>query len=186
MLISEEEEEFERVAASFCQTLPNKNVVRIERIQNRVLWKKYVDKSRQMYQFGNGILNELLLFHGSRSHNPEEIYKGDASFDMRFSNEGMWGKGNYFAVNASYSDLFAFKVFTAAMPFKKMLAAWVLTGNSYQSPPHNFQYPPFLGDTSEDGVKRKYDSVNGTTGGSKVYITYDNSLAYPAYLITYN
>ena len=103
---------------------------------------------------------------------------------MRFSNTGMWGKGNYFAVNASYSDSYAYRVSSVALPCKQMLAAWVLTGNSYYSEPQrNLKYPPFL-ETSEDGVKRRYDSVNGTAGG-KVYITYDNTLAYPAYLITY-
>ena len=30
-----------------------------------------------------------------------------------------------------------------------------------------------------------YDTVNGTIGGSIVYMTYDNLKAYPAYLITY-
>ena len=32
----------------------------------------------------------------------------------------------------------------------------------------------------------KYDTVTGHTGGSQVYMTYDNDKAYPAYLITYN
>ena len=31
----------------------------------------------------------------------------------------------------------------------------------------------------------RYDTVNGTTGESTVYMTYDNLKAYPAYLITY-
>ena len=34
------------------------------------------------------------------------------------------------------------------------------------------------------GIER-YDSVTGTTGGSKVYIIYDNHKAYPFYLVTY-
>ena len=144
-----------------------------------------MDKSREMIKFGNGILNEKLLFHGSGSHNPREIYQGDASFDMRFSRRGVWGKGNYFAANASYSDSYAFRT---ASPCKKMLAAWVLTGHSYHSDPHDFVYPPYRSDSAnveQNNVRRRYDSVNGTTGGSTVYITYDNTLAYPAYFITY-
>lgn len=137
-----------------------------------------------MWQSGDGVLNEELLFHGSRTNNPEEIYKGDASFDMRLSNDGMWGRGNYFAVNASYSDGFAFQIQSTVMPCKKILAAWVLTGHSYHSQPQTFRHPPHR-EGAEGGVKRRYDSVNGSTGGSKVYITYDNTLAYPAYLITY-
>ena len=32
------------------------------------------------------------------------IYQSEEGFDMRFSPGGMWGRGNYFAVNSSYSD----------------------------------------------------------------------------------
>ena len=31
----------------------------------------------------------------------------------------------------------------------------------------------------------RYDTVSGTTGGSKVYIVYENGRAYPEYLVTY-
>ena len=105
---------------------------------------------------------------------------------MRFSNTGLWGRGNYFAINASYSDIYAFKI-GSAVPCKQMLAAWVLTGHSFNSEPKYFTHPPYRNsdDATEGSVRRRYDSVNGTTRGSKVYITYDNTLAYPAYLITY-
>ena len=193
MLLDDEGEEYERVAAEFHRTMPPVNafIMRIERIQNKVLWKNYFHKSRLMYEFGDGVLNEKLLFHGSGQNDPELIYKGDASFDMRYSNKGMWGLGNYFAANASYSNGLAYtrKLNSAAMQCRQMLAAWVLTGNSYSSPPNSaLKQPPSLprkDQLAPGEVQRSYDSVNGSTGGSTVYITYDNTLAYPAYLITY-
>ena len=172
------------MAARFWSTMTNADIKRIDRIQNKVLWRKYTDKSREMAHFGDCVLREELLFHGSLGNDPELIYRGDASFDIRFSNNGLWGTGNYFAVNASYSDSYAFSTASAVMPCKKMLAAWVLTGHSFHSLPYRFTHPPFREETS-GGIRRRYDSVNGTTAGSKVYITYDNTLAYPAYLITY-
>ena len=183
-----ESEEFQQIAERLYSTMPNIDIKRIDRIQNRVLWKKYIDKSKEMCQFGDGVLNEQLLFHGSRNNDPELIYKGDAGFDIRLSNTGMWGKGNYFVVNASYSNGYAFTTGSSTTTRKKILAAWVLTGHSFHSEPNaQLKYPPYREET--DGkvheVRRRYDSVNGTTGGSKVYITYDNTLAYPAYLITY-
>ena len=184
-LLDVDSEEYQCVEDLFLSTLPTVEIKRIDRIQNRVLWRKYMDKSREMIQFGDGILNEKLLFHGSRSHDPWEIYQGDASFDIRFSRSGVWGNGSYFAANASYSNDYAFQTDSVAMPCKKMLAAWVLTGHSYHSRPHNFVYPPYRSDSAKNNVRRRYDSVKGTTGGSTVYITYDNTLAYPAYLITY-
>ncbi len=137
-----------------------------------------------MLQF-SGVVHEKLLFHGSSCTKPEEIYKGDAGFDMRFSNNGLWGRGNYFAVNASYSNGYAY----VTKSFRKMLAAWVVTGHSKESPPRQFWRPPKresdgrLG--SESAIDSRYDSVTGCTGGSRVYITYDNEHAYPAYIITY-
>ena len=43
---------------------------------------------------------------------------------MTFSPQGMWGKGNYFAVNASYSDSYAQSSYEQA---------YVSTGCSYTS-----------------------------------------------------
>ena len=184
-LLDENSQEFESVEEHFLSTMPTAEVKKIHRIQNRVLWRKYMDKSREMDEFGGGVLNEKLLFHGSRRNNPELIYRSDTSFDMRFSNDGLWGRGNYFAVNASYSDAFAYT--EGSLGLRKMLAAWVLTGHSYESSQRHYTRPPSLdNDSGEQGqVSRRYDSVTGTTGGSKVYITYDNTLAYPVYLITY-
>ena len=36
-----------------------------------------------------------------------QVYKCEEGFDMRFSADGMWGRGNYFAENASYSHNYA-------------------------------------------------------------------------------
>ena len=47
------------------------------------------------------------LYHGTRGTKPSEIYQSEEGFDTRFSNEGLWGKAIYFAVNSSYSDVYA-------------------------------------------------------------------------------
>lgn len=41
--------------------------------------------------------------------------------------------------------------------------------------------PPLI----EGEAVKRYDSVNGTTGGSQIYMIYSNRKAYPEYLITY-
>ena len=180
-----ESEEYERVVNQFELTLPRVRILNVERVQNRVLWKRYRHRSELMKDFDKSHLREQLLFHGTRTSNPEDIYKGGEGFDMRFSSDGLWGRGNYFAVNSSYSNSYAFKT----REVKKMFAAWVLTGNSVYLPSNrSLRKPPFVDDSggSSTSIQRRYDSVNGTTGGTRVYITYDNDHAYPAYLITYN
>ena len=159
-------------------------IMSIERIQNRDLWQKYSDRAQQIRSEPQAC-REKFLFHGTRDTDPKEIYKGDSSFDIKFSREAMWGKGNYFAVNASYSNKYAHSVRGTTM--KKLLVAFVLTGLScYHEPDSSLTMPPYRSEQDDpSGIRRRYHSVNGVTGGTTVYITYDNNLAYPAYVITY-
>ena len=48
-----------------------------------------------------------MLWHGSGSVEPEKIYDGLEAFDICYSKTGLWGKGIYFAQQASYSLDFA-------------------------------------------------------------------------------
>lgn len=179
-----EADEYVRVQGEFNLTLPKQKVIKIYRIQNKLLWKQYSECSETMMKVNEGILKEEMLFHGTRSNDPELIYAGSSGFDMRHSRNGMWGRGNYFAKNASYSDGFAYQ----DQGMKKMFAAWVLTGNCFESPPNGSLVKPperKRSDATASTVKHCYDCVTGMTGGTRVYITYDNIHAYPAYLIVY-
>ena len=180
-----ESEEYTRVQSEFNLTLPQRKVVKIYRIQNKRLWDEYTKCSERMMDVNEGILKEEMLFHGTRNNNPELIYGGDSGFDMRHSASGMWGRGNYFAKNSSYSDGFAYQDLESGL--RKMFAAWVLTGICYDSQPRSLIKPPERerSGAEEGKVKCLYDSVTGVTGGTRVYITYDNMHAYPAYLIIY-
>ena len=179
-----ESEEYERVTTQFLLTLPSVCILKVQRVQNKLLWKRYFHRSKLMRDFDRTYLREELLFHGTTNNNPELIYRGGEGFDTRFSYPGMWGRGNYFAVNASYSDGYAFR----SSGTRKMFAAWVLTGNSIcLQPDRTLTKPPFVAEASSSNtsIQRRYDSVYGITGGTRVYITYDNEHSYPAYLITY-
>ena len=183
-LLFREKDEFRKVSEHFLKSMPRCEIRWIKRIQNKLLWRKYMDRARQMKEYDQ-VLGEKTLFHGTRTNKPEEIYKGDVSFDMRFCKKGMWGRGNYFAVNASYSNKYAHNEGGK----HQILMAYVLTGHSCScDPDSSLTMPPFREDqgTQDDGaVQRRYDSVCGNTNGSIVYITYENDKAYPAYLISY-
>lgn len=178
-----ESDEYARVQGAFNCTLPQRKVNKIYRIQNKHLWTNYYAHSQRMLEVNNGILREELLFHGTRDNKPKLIYRGTDGFDMRHSRAGMWGRGNYFAMNASYSDLYAYQ----EDGLRKMFAAWVLTGKAYDSRPDSalIKPPVWNEDAADSQVKHHYDTVTGMTGGTRVYITYDNRHAYPAYLIVY-
>lgn len=170
--------EWKRVAQMVLDTLPNVDVMKIERIQNRYLWEKYVFHARRMKEKNKGYINEKELFHGTRDTLPEKIYADEEEgFDMRFSRSGMWGQGNYFAEKASYSDTYAYQ---APNGTKQFFLAKVLTGDSITlQSDTKLRMPPV-----KNGSVR-YDTVNGITHGCRVYISYSNDKAYPLYLITY-
>jgi O-acetyl-ADP-ribose deacetylase (regulator of RNase III) len=180
-------DEWRKVSQKFRETLPLTRIVEITRIQNKWLWEKYVFQHKRMHAKNDGEINELELFHGTRTNDPELIYKNEDGFDMRYSNSGMWGQANYFAENASYSDRYAHRTYDG---YNEMFFAKVLTGDSLDcNPDPSLRKPPFKPNGSIGGglhfAQVQYDTVTGYTKGSRVYMTYDNEKAYPAYLIKY-
>ena len=177
--------EYRHVELKFFSTMTKENVIKcIERIQNKWLWKRYVQHRSMMDEKNNGAVNEMELFHGTRTTDPQKIYNSEEGFDMRYSSKGMWGVANYFAVNASYSHNYAHNDKSGQM---KIFLVKVLTGDSFEcSSDCSLRMPPFK--SSAKGVQLgqvHYDTVTGITKGCRVYMTYDNQKAYPAYLITY-
>ena len=174
--------EWSIVSQHFHCTLRSAKIIKIERVQKKWLWEKYFRHSERMKTTNGGIINEKLLFHGTRTTPPSSIYRGEEGFDMRFSKAGMWGTGNYFAADASYSDGYAHHLPNTRI--KQMFLAKVLTGNSIQlHSNHTLRLPPVKEKLRTGDIR--YDTVRGNTGGSDVYIAYSNEKAYPFYLISY-
>lgn len=99
---------------------------------------------------------------------------------MRYSADGMWGRGTYFASEAAYCHQGFVYRDPRSQQFQLFLAH-VLTGDSISLPPdRNIKMPPL-----KTASNIRYDSVNGVTNGCTVYILYKLDMAYPAYLITY-
>lgn len=180
--------EWNRVEQKFKQTMQNR-IVQINRIQNTWLWENYVMHKKRLGLKNDGTINEKELFHGTRGNDPKSIYEGENGFDMRFSASGMWGQANYFAVNASYSHSYAHPTSDG---YREMFLVKVLTGDSYNCSSNSALRMPPVKQTIASGTSKvqlaqmRYDTVTGTTGGSQVFMTYDNDKAYPAYLIKYS
>ena len=181
--------EWKRIQSCMLKTLPSAQIVKLERIQNQWLLEKYTFSKQRMTEKNKGDVNEKELFHGTKKTPPEKIFKSEHGFDFRFSSQGMWGEGTYFAVNAQYSDRYAYSVGDN----KRMILAKVLTGETCRCQPDgNLKKPPVKpsqprpdsssGEVFED---ERYDSVSGNTSGSDIFVIYDHEKAYPAYLITY-
>ena len=188
--------EWNRIHSRVVETLPSAKILKLERIQNQWLWEKHTFSKQRMAVKNRGDVNEKELFHGTRSTPPEKIFKSEHGFDFRFASKRMWGEGTYFAINAQYSNNYAYSVGDT----KQMILAKVLTGETYHSPPDgSLKKPPVKsqlrgrhmysgssGDSSGEVFEdERYDSVSGHTNGSDIFVIYDHDKAYPAYLITY-
>ena len=73
VLLSPGGAEYERVAAKFRSGGVSANVIRIERIQNPLLYKSYVVRKQRMDKENSGRNNELELWHGARGQNIKSI-----------------------------------------------------------------------------------------------------------------
>ena len=186
--VTQDTPEWKKVSTMFHVTMPGATILKITRLQNIWLWEKYVRHRKMLHTKNDGKVNEKELFHGTRGNNPENIYASEEGFDMRFSRDGMWGRANYFAENARYSNAYAFQTSDGK---KEMFLVRVLTGDSYNCPSDSTLRLPPVKQVGAAGrqvqfAQTRYDTVSGITGGSKVYMTYDNHKAYPSYLIKYS
>ena len=189
--VTEKSSEWNRIQSHVNKTLPSAQILKLERIQNQWLWEKYTFSKQRMTEKNKSDVNEKELFHGTRGTPPEKVFKSEHGFDFRFSSHGMWGEGTYFAVNAQYSDRYAYSVSDS----KQMILAKVLTGETCRCPQDgSLKKPPvkpsqsrFRPNSSSGEVfeDERYDSVSGYTNGSDIFVIYDHEKAYPAYLITY-
>ncbi|KAN0031400.1 hypothetical protein ACTFIV_005264 [Dictyostelium citrinum] len=164
--------EYITVSERFNETMSSSSeIVKLERIQNKTLWRNF-DESRkklnEKYKVSNLDFLESTLFHGTRSNDPKLIFSSDVGFDIGKSAFGSYGKGLYFALNASYSDRFCFR--ESSIDCKQMFLCRVLLGNSAPSNQRELQ---------DDGQ----DSIKG--GGGEMFILKANNTAYPDYLISY-
>ena len=181
--VSHGSKEWSNVEADMKKSMPGVHLIKVERIQNKRLWEKYDFCKKTQLIKNDGIMNEMRLFHGTRANPPEKIYRSEHGFDFRFGKFGRWGKGAYFAVDASYSANYAYKSITG----RQILMAYVLTGHSKKMHPDSTMVAPPIKEGCID--EQRYDSVNGDAvtsyGTFHTYIVYDHDKSYPAYLITF-
>ena len=171
-----ESREWVEVRALVHKTLPHARLVKLERVQNDELWKRFYHARTTMEESKKEI-NEKYLFHGTGGQDPAVIINDEKGFDFRYAQEGsLWGTGVYFAVDASYSDRPRYVYTKPGGTLKQLLLAQVLTGKSYTSVYNRTLKMPPSG----------FDTVNGISNNSRVYTVYDHEKTYPAFLITYS
>lgn len=126
-------------------------------------------------------INELQLFHGTSSPMAVQAILIQ-NFDCRLAgkNAAVFGKGSYFAVDASYSDRYAEP--EDSNYSRWMFLARVLAGKSAVGK-REYTRPPPLDPHLAHGPL--YDSCVDNKEKPKIYAIFDDDQCYPEYVIGY-
>nr|XP_046249220.1 protein mono-ADP-ribosyltransferase PARP12-like [Scatophagus argus] len=176
--LSKSAKEFERIEMLFKHTMTKSSINSIQRIQNPSLWTVFQWQKGQMKKRNGGsAVNEQYLFHGTDESLVEAIC--DQNFDWRVCgvHGTAYGKGSYFARDASYSDRYSRNKISLK---KTMFVALVLVGE-YTRGSRSYVRPP----AKEDG-KTFYDSCVDHKSNPGIYVVFEKQQIYPEYLINYS
>ncbi|XP_046559247.1 uncharacterized protein LOC124268250 [Haliotis rubra] len=155
------------------------HITAIYQVQNPTMWDKHLSHKRSMEHTAQreGLtqpINEQQLFHGTDS---EEVVRGICvnGFDFRVSgkNGTVYGKGAYFARDASYSNNY-----TNIRGKKYMFQAKVLVGRYTKGTADMTRPPPRAG-------HELYDSCVNDINQPTIFVTFDQNQSYPEFLIEY-
>ncbi|XP_038643772.1 protein mono-ADP-ribosyltransferase PARP12-like [Scyliorhinus canicula] len=173
----ETSEEYKQVQSLFQRTMRNSVIRKIERIQNLALWEVFQWQKEQMKKTSSGTdVAEKQLFHGTDPQYIEAICQ--QNFDWRICgvHGTTYGRGSYFARDASYSHNYCrCRQTTMTMFVARVLVGQFVKGcSSYLRPP------------VRDGTKtRCYDSCVNDVSNPSIFVIFEKHQIYPEYVIEY-
>ena len=186
-VVLSEGKEKEAVVAAFLETMPANqvvSVVKVERVQNATLWDHYAAKRRTMMQRQGApdSYERTWLFHGTGEDTVVKIVAQGFNRNFGFLEVNknaltMYGKGVYFAVNASYSSSHRYSKPNSAGE-QQMFACRVLVGEYCQG--KQDQPTPDVRHGTD-----LYDSTVDNVSNPEIFVAYHDAQAYPEYLITF-
>ncbi|XP_028661170.1 protein mono-ADP-ribosyltransferase TIPARP-like isoform X1 [Erpetoichthys calabaricus] len=156
-------------------------IVNVYQIQNTFLWDKYRRQKEFMcikyHDCKDSI--ERHLFHGTTEATIDTICK--MNFDPRVAGKNgiAYGRGSYFARDASYSNGYAHKNLEG---FQFMFLAKVLIGKTDLGKKKYYRPPPIHPKCKESEL---YDACVDQRFDPAIFVVFDSCQCYPFYLIKY-
>ncbi|KFP28052.1 Poly [ADP-ribose] polymerase 12, partial [Colius striatus] len=168
-------EEYQKVKVDFQRTMPKTVIKRIRRVQNPSLWELYQWQKEQMQKSNREkAVDERFLFHGTSRKYIDAICQ--QNFDWRICglHGTVYGKGSYFARDASYSDYYCGEDSNTKTMFlaRVLVGEFTLGRSSYVRPP--------LKDN-----QHFYDSCVNNSSNPSIFVIFEKQQIYPEYLIEY-
>uniref|UniRef100_A0A8C6T4X3 Poly (ADP-ribose) polymerase family, member 12a n=1 Tax=Neogobius melanostomus TaxID=47308 RepID=A0A8C6T4X3_9GOBI len=173
--LSNSSKEYNMIMKLFKPTMAQSRIVTIKRIQNPSLWRVFQWQKEQMKKRNDGKpVNEKHLFHGTDKSLIDAIC--DQNFDWRMCgvHGTAYGKGSYFARDASYSNNYA-----KGEQGKVMFVALVLVGEYTRGQSQYVRPPP------KGNCNTLYDSCVNYETDPGIFVIFEKQQIYPEYLIEY-
>ncbi|XP_075711779.1 protein mono-ADP-ribosyltransferase PARP12-like [Rhinoderma darwinii] len=173
--LSQSSEEYKTIDAMFHRTLPEKQIQSIERIQNLALWEVYQWQKEQMKKLNGGKeVDERQVFHGTGSALVDAICQQNFDWRICGAHGTSYGKGSYFARDASYSHQYC----SSAGSQHHMFVARALVGDFIRGS-SSFLRPPSKSSSSF------YDSCVDSASHPSIFVIFEKHQICPEYLIKY-
>jgi len=180
--------EYREVSNSFLMTLPKTTkIMRIYRIQNMAMYQSYIVKRKTIVDRDKTLTEKQALarferrwlWHGTNEDSVEKIIQQGFNRSFCGKNATVYGKGVYFARDASYSaaDLYSPK---DAKGNKYILACSVVVGE-FCTGKRDARTPDLRNATKNI----LYDSTVDNETRPSLYVTYHDAQCYPDYMIVF-
>jgi poly [ADP-ribose] polymerase 10/14/15 len=177
-------DEYADVQRRFDQTARGAAILRVERVQNPCLWGKYSAGRHTMGARAppSAGARELRLFHGTRAESAARICVQGFNRAFAGQNATLFGRGVYFARDATYSAQDTYSPPDAAGE-RRMFLALVAVGDCCRGG-RDAPVPP----RARPGAATAHDLCDSTVddpAAPAVFVTYNDTQQYPDYLITF-
>uniref|UniRef100_A0A3Q3KJL0 Poly [ADP-ribose] polymerase n=1 Tax=Monopterus albus TaxID=43700 RepID=A0A3Q3KJL0_MONAL len=157
------------------EDVPGKGDFIVEKLMNRLLYNQYKLKKASILKRATYPDVERRLYHGTSENSVKEIYIH--GFNRSFST--VYGQGVYFAVNSALSVQDQYSP-PNADGHKFIFVSRVLTGD-FTKGCHSMKTAP-LKETGD--VPLRYDSVTDDITKPSMFVIFNDTQAFPEYLIT--
>ncbi|KAM4689834.1 protein mono-ADP-ribosyltransferase PARP10-like, partial [Rhinophrynus dorsalis] len=181
----ENSEEYAQVTQTFYSTLQElKNsieILEVQRVLNVLLYNQYELKKKSMLAHGAQRPIERILYHGTTESSAREICHYGFNRSFCGKNAALYGQGVYFAVQSVLSSRDNYSP-PSSDGKKFVLVAQVLTGE-FTVGKANMRAPPPLPENTGE-APRRYDSLADSICNPSIFVIFNDTQAYPKYLIT--
>ncbi|XP_040288065.1 protein mono-ADP-ribosyltransferase PARP10 [Bufo bufo] len=183
--VSDSSEEYNRVVQQFLDTLHElgsvTQVLQVQKVQNTLLYNQYQLKKQSMLAQRPGTLIERTLYHGTTENGAKEICHHGFNRSFCGKNATFYGHGVYFAIESTMSARDKYSPPSSAGN-KYILVAQVLTGE-FALGKEDMKTPPIKPGTVGE-VPQRYDSLVDHLQSPAIFVIFNDTQAYPQYLIT--